>query len=91
LPVLGALPQLRSRTLPFLGEAARASMATSLPFGGGPRLRIGEHFAPMEAQVIPALAAQRFHLRLLPGQKIWPEPVIMLRPRPGVWMTLHCR
>jgi cytochrome P450 len=50
------------------------------PFGGGPRLCIGQSFAMMEATLILAAIVQRFHLELLPGQTIKPEPSVTLRP-----------
>jgi cytochrome P450 len=37
------------------------------PFGGGPRVCIGNGFALMEAHLIVAAVARRFRLRLLPG------------------------
>jgi cytochrome P450 len=58
------------------------------PFGGGPRLCIGESFAIMEAQLILATVARRFRLDLAPGQVIEPEPLVTLRPRHGVRMNL---
>jgi cytochrome P450 len=54
------------------------------PFGGGPRLCIGNSFAMMEAILILATIIQRFHLELVPGQKVKPMASITLRPRDGV-------
>lgn len=59
------------------------------PFGGGPRLCIGNHFAMMETQLVVATVAQRYRLDLVPGQLVRPEPRITLRPREGVRVTLH--
>lgn len=61
------------------------------PFGGGPRLCIGNQFALIEAQLLLATVAQRYALRLVPGQPVAPEPLITLRPRNGLPMTLHPR
>jgi len=61
------------------------------PFGGGPRLCIGNQFALTEAQLILATVAQRFALRLVPGHPVALEPLITLRPRHGLAMTLHPR
>ncbi|MFN0167030.1 MAG: cytochrome P450 [Bryobacteraceae bacterium] len=41
-----------------------------LPFGGGPRLCIGNNFALMEAQVILAMVAQRFRLEVDPNHTL---------------------
>ncbi len=61
------------------------------PFGGGPRLCIGKQFALTEAPLILATVAQRFALRLVPGHPVALEPLITLRPRHGLAMTLHPR
>lgn len=61
------------------------------PFGGGPRLCIGNNFAMMEAQLVVAMVAQRYRLELVPGQIVDPEPMITLRPRNGVLMTVKGR
>lgn len=59
-----------------------------LPFGGGPRQCIGNMFALTEAQLILATITQRYQLHLLSEQPIEPQPLITLRPRGGVKMTL---
>jgi cytochrome P450 len=59
-----------------------------LPFGGGPRLCIGNAFAMMEAQIILAMVVQRHRLALVPGRPVVAEPVITLRPKHGLPMTL---
>jgi cytochrome P450 len=60
------------------------------PFGGGPRMCIGNNFALMEMQLILATVAQRYKLRLVPGHPVEPEACLSLRPRYGLPMTLHC-
>jgi cytochrome P450 len=57
------------------------------PFGGGPRRCIGEGFAWMEGILVVATLAQRWRLRLDPGQRVEPQPGVTLRPRHGVRMT----
>jgi cytochrome P450 len=62
-----------------------------LPFGAGPRQCIGNHFALIESQLIVATLAQRFRLRLAPGQRVEAHPLITLRPRFGMAMTIERR
>ena len=50
------------------------------PFGGGNRQCIGEAFAWMEGVLLLATIAQRWRLRLAPGQQIGLAPKITLRP-----------
>jgi cytochrome P450 len=76
----------------FLPERAAARPRFAYyPFGGGPRLCIGNHFAAVEAGLVIATVAQRFRLRLAPGHQVAVEPSVTLRPRHGLWMTLHPR
>ncbi|MGA8872288.1 MAG: cytochrome P450 [Candidatus Acidiferrales bacterium] len=61
------------------------------PFGDGPRRCIGQGFALMEAAIVIGALAQKFRLRLVPGHEVVPEPLVTLRPRNGIRMTLHAR
>ena len=61
------------------------------PFGGGPRLCIGEAFAWMEGILLVAVIAQKWKLRLAPGHPIKPQPLITLRPKHGMKMTIEKR
>ncbi|MBA3472101.1 MAG: cytochrome P450, partial [Rubrobacter sp.] len=61
------------------------------PFGGGPRLCIGQSFAKMEAVLLLATIAQQFRLRSAPGERISPQPSITLRPKNGMRMVLEKR
>jgi cytochrome P450 len=61
------------------------------PFGGGPRRCVGMQFAMMEAQIVLAMIAQRFRLHRVPGHRVEPHPIMTLKPRNGVRMTLQPR
>jgi cytochrome P450 len=61
------------------------------PFGGGPHLCIGNSFAMMEATLVLATVAQRFHMDLVPGHPVELEPLITIRPRHGVMVSLRPR
>lgn len=54
-----------------------------LPFGAGPRVCIGSHFALMEAQLCLATMLQHARLRPL-NTAVSGEPLVTLRPRGGM-------
>lgn len=62
-----------------------------LPFGGGPRVCIGNGFALLEAQLIVAAVARRTRLRLAPGQAIDLNAQITLSNHGGMWLTAERR
>jgi cytochrome P450 len=54
-----------------------------MPFGAGPRVCIGQHFALLEAQLCLATMVQR--ARIYPiATSVSPEPLITLRPKGGL-------
>jgi len=62
-----------------------------LPFGGGPRVCIGNMFALMEARLILATVVQHFDLSLMPNQNIVAEQLLTIRPKHGIQMQLKHR
>ncbi|MBV8771432.1 MAG: cytochrome P450, partial [Deltaproteobacteria bacterium] len=52
------------------------------PFGGGPRMCIGDRFSLMEQTLALAMTAQRFRLRI--DDEVVPDPVFTLRPAGGI-------
>jgi cytochrome P450 len=62
-----------------------------VPFGGGPRVCIGQHLALVEAVLVLATVAQRVRLRLVPGHPVEPEALVTMRPRHGMVMTAQAR
>ncbi len=68
-------------------ERAERHRYAYFPFGAGPRVCIGEHFAWMEATLVLATIASRWQLRLVPGHKVELQPIITLRAKHGMRMT----
>jgi cytochrome P450 len=60
------------------------------PFGGGPRVCIGNNFAFMEATLLLATIGQQFKLDLTEGAVVEPEPLITLVPK-GLQMRVRKR
>ncbi|MFZ0322050.1 MAG: cytochrome P450 [Candidatus Sulfotelmatobacter sp.] len=76
----------------FTAEAkARRTKFTYFPFGAGARQCIGESFAWMESALILATLAQKWNLRLVPGHRVEPQPLITLRPKYGMVMQIEPR
>lgn len=73
------------------GPRADAKRYAYFPFGAGPRVCIGEHFAWMEAILVLATFARRWRLRLVPGHRVEPDPLITLRTKHGMRMTISAR
>lgn len=73
------------------GQESSLPRFAYFPFGGGPRLCIGQSFAMMEATLILATVARRFRAEVVPGWTVTPQASITLRPREGVRVTLRER
>jgi cytochrome P450 len=71
--------------------AARRHRFAYLPFGGGPRICIGNGLALVEAKAVLATIAQRYRVRLVPGHAVEPIGLVTLRAKNGVRVTLEPR
>jgi cytochrome P450 len=72
-------------------EDAKRPRYSYFPFGGGPRLCIGEPFAWMEGILLVATIAQHWQFDLAPGYPMGLDPKITLRPKGGMRMTARRR
>jgi cytochrome P450 len=61
------------------------------PFGGGPRICIGNNFALMEASLLLATIARQYRLELTPDAVVTPLPTMTLRPAQGVKVVVSRR
>ena len=59
-----------------------------IPFGGGPRLCVGQNFALMEMVLVLAIISQRYFLTLIGNQNVEIGPYITLRPKEDLKMKL---
>jgi cytochrome P450 len=83
---------LRFEPIRFSAEGkARRGKFTYFPFGAGARQCIGESFAWMEGVLILATLAQKWRLKLAPGHRVEPQPLITLRPKYGMVMQVEER
>jgi cytochrome P450 len=66
------------------GAGAAHDRFSWLPFGDGPRICIGSHFAMVEAQIILSTLISRFKFERIEGCDPKPVLVLTLRPEGGV-------
>jgi cytochrome P450 len=62
-----------------------------LPFGSGPHICLGMHFALLEGQLVLATLAQRFVFEFAGSGPIEPVPLLTLRPKGAVPMKVRRR
>ncbi|GIF72115.1 cytochrome P450 [Asanoa siamensis] len=70
------------------GAASRPRYAY-IPFGAGPRFCVGNNLGLMEATFVIAMVARELRLAKPPGYRAVPEPMLSLRVRGGLPMTVH--
>ncbi len=61
------------------------------PFGAGPRNCVGNQFGLQELMILTILFLRHYQFRVQPGFAVDCEPLITLRPRRGLPMTLRAR
>ena len=71
------------------GRSAGRPKLAYYPFSAGPRVCIGSAFSMLEATLIVAILAQNFRFELDPRREVEVECSLTLRPKHGLWMTLH--
>jgi cytochrome P450 len=71
------------------GLEQRLPPGAYFPFGDGPRRCIGQGFAQLETALVIAAIAQKFRFRLNKGFPVVPEPLVTLRPKYGIEMTIE--
>jgi cytochrome P450 len=73
------------------GLENRLPAGAYFPFGDGPRRCIGQGFALLESVLVMAAIAQKFSFKLVPGHCVVPDPLVTLRAKYGIRMTIHAR
>jgi cytochrome P450 len=61
------------------------------PFGGGPRICIGNHFAMMESILLLTTIARQYRMDVAEDCRVATEPSITLRPKYGIRLKLRKR
>ncbi len=75
----------------FLPAAREIPRGAYIPFGIGPRVCLGQHFAVLEMTLIAALVLQRFELAPVGPEAPKPRMAVTLRPENGLTLKLTAR
>lgn len=76
----------------FLPGAPEVPRGAYIPFGVGPRVCLGQHFAMLEMTIVAAMLLRRYEVQV-PEGAAQPQPVlnVTLRPKGGVALRLRRR
>ena len=75
----------------FSGGNSPRHRYAHFPFGGGPHLCIGNHFAMVEATLIMATIARDYRLTLADSSAVAVDPGVTLQPKGGLPMVVKSR
>lgn len=74
----------------FLPENTKARPTYSyIPFGGGPRMCVGNNFALMEMQIVLALLVRKLDFTLVDKKAMPADPMVTLRPKKALKMQVN--
>lgn len=71
------------------GESDGRPRYAYIPFGAGPRFCVGNNLGLLEATFVLAMLVRDLRLTGVPGRRVVPQPMLSLRVRDGLPMTVH--